>query len=365
MEQKIKMDAVLKLLDNEVFSEETKKAISDAFVASLEEAKAAQAKQLREEFATRYDTDKEKIAEAIQQYVDQKNEAEMVEFHADMKALNEQRMKYVNAQATLKEHAKKAIAQRLQVFEKAIQRALVKETKELHEDLKVNRSAAVRAINESKQLAEADRNAFRTKGAKVLEHILKVQFDSKLRSMQEDIEKAKQNDFGSRIFEAFMGEARRLFFNSHKEIRGLLKTIQEQQSNFESEKQELLQQLSESHQIARKAVGEVRQIKESALRAQKMNRLLAPIPTGNARDAMRRLLEASSVKDMERTFEKFRGQVLTEAPLVRKPQAELTEFAGAGARFGHGHQTVAEDVDDDEIQKLRDLAGIGKVSVRR
>ena len=76
--------------------------------------------------------------------------------------------------------------------------------------------------------AAADRQAFRVKGAKVIEQIINVKLDAQMRALSEDIEKAKQNDFGSRIFEAFMGEARRLFFNSHKELRGAMKAISEQ-----------------------------------------------------------------------------------------------------------------------------------------
>lgn len=354
------MDEMLaKLLSNDMFSEETKKELADAFRQSLEEAKLEQEKNLREEFANRYDTDKEKMAEAIQQYVDQKNEAEMTEFYADWKGINEQRMKYVNAQVTLKEHARAAIAQRLQVFEKAMKRALMKETKELHEELKINRTAAVRAITEAKAQAEADRQAFRTKGAKVLEHILQVQFDSKLRAMKEDIDKAKQNDFGSRIFEAFMGEARRLFFNSNKEIRGLLKQMNEQQHAFAAVKAELETKLNEAANAAHSAINENRQIKESAIRHSKMGKLLNTVPAGIARERMKTLLEASSVKDMERNFQKYASEILTEtAPNRNRKPVELTEHAALSMRNGNGRQAVTEDGDEEEFKQLRALAGI-------
>jgi hypothetical protein len=82
----------------------------------------------------------------------------------------------------------------LEIFEKAMRRALVRETKELHEDLRVNRQAALRAITEAKAQAEADRQAFRVKGAKVLEHIINMKLDAQMRALSEDIEKAKQND---------------------------------------------------------------------------------------------------------------------------------------------------------------------------
>jgi hypothetical protein len=349
-------EVLSKILSNDMYSEETKKDISDAFRVSLEEAKAEQEKALREQYASRYDVDKEKIAEAIQQYVDQKNEAEMVEFHADMKALNEQRLKYVNAQAMLKEHVQKALRQRIDIFEKAMKRAWLKETKELHGDLKVSRAAAVRAITESKAQTEADRQAFRSKGAKVLEHILRVQFDKKFREIKEDINKAKQNDFGSRIFEAFMGEARRLFFNSHKELRSLLKRLNEQQAAHTAEKTTLVNQIDEARQIARKAVQENRMIKESTIRNHKMGRLLATVPNGIAREKMKTLLESSSVVDMEKTFRKFAPSIMTEATV--QPRNRVLQEHAVGMRNGNGRAAVVEDEDDDEIHQLRALAGI-------
>jgi hypothetical protein len=356
------MDEMLgKLLDNEAFAEETKKNIAIAFRSSLEEAKVEQEKSLREEFARRYDNDKEKIAEAVQQYVDQKNEAEMVEFHAEMKALSEQRMKYVNAQTMLKEHARVAIGKRLQIFEKAIQRVLIKETRELHEDLKVNRAAAVRAITEAKSQSAADRQTFRTKGAKVLEHILRVQFDSKLRAMKEDIDKAKQNDFGSRIFEAFMGEARRLFFNSHKELRSLMKTINEQQTAHEAEKAQLIGQITEAQTIARKTYHENKQIKEAAIRSIKTSKLLATVPAGQAREKMKNLLESTSVDRLDQTFRRYASEILTESPVQPRARPQLQEHAAGNewsVRRGNGRGAVVEDEDDEEIFQLRQLAGI-------
>lgn len=349
-----------KILENELFSEDTKKEIAESFRAILDEAKTAQEKALRAEFTERYEHDKEKIAEAVQQYIDQGVEKEMSEFHADWKAVNEQRVKYVNAQAMLKEHAHKAIRDRLAVFEKALLKAFHKETKELHEDLKVNRAAALRAITEAKAQAEADRQAFKTKGAKVLEHILKVQFDSEKRAMMEDIEKAKQNDFGSRIFEAFMGEARRLFFNSHKELRNLLKKLNEQKTAYAAEKAALLKQINEAKAIANKAIVENRQIKESAIRTQKMNQLLSTVPSGIAREKMKTLLESSAVTDLEKTFRKFAPSILTEARAPSSNKTRLQEHAAPviGVRNGNGRSAMVEVEDDEDIVTLRHRAGI-------
>ncbi len=352
------MDEMLsKLLSSELLSEETKKEIADTFHSVLEDAKTTQEKTIRAEYAERYERDKEKIAEACEQYINQRMEGEITEFHSDMKGLAEQRMKYVNAQAVLKEQAQGAIRYRLAIFEKALRKALVKETKELHEDLRVNRQAALRAITEAKAKGEADRAAFRSKGAKVLEHIISVKLDSQMRALKEDINKAKENDFGSRIFEAFIGEARRMFFNSHKELRGLLKKINEQQQNFKQEKTFLLSKVAEAQTIAKKAIQENRNIRESAGRAQKMGQLLSTVPPA-AREKMRFLLESSGLNEMDKTFKKFVPGILAEVKQQPSTRMQFNEQA-VSLRNGNGRIAGADD-DDQEIVQLRALAGIAR-----
>lgn len=350
-----------KLLESELLSDESKKEIAETFRSVLEDAKVDLEKSLRAEFAERYETDKEKIAEAVEQFVAQRMENEITEFHTDMKALGEQRMKYVNAQSELREQAQSAIRKRMDIFEKALRRALVKETKELHEDLKVNRAAALRAITEAKQSAAADRQAFRVKGAKVLEQIINVKLESQIRALKEDIEKAKQNDFGSRIYEAFIGEARRMFFNSHKELRNAMKMIAEQQKTYESEKASLIAHIEEARAVAKKAISENRSIKESARRAQQTGRLLNTLPAGEARAKMKTLLEASSVADLEKTFRRYAPSILNES---KKPErsasnerVQFNEHA-LSMRNGNGRITEVDDEDDNEIVNLRRLSGI-------
>ena len=205
------------------------------------------------------------------------------------------------------------------------------------------------------------RQAFRIKGAKVLEHIINVKLDSQMRALKEDIEKAKQNDFGARIYEAFIGEARRMFFNSHKELRNAMKMIAEQQKTYEAEKAELVAHINEARTVARQAVAENRSIKEKAIREQKESRLLSVMPVGEARDKMKMILEASSVADMEKTFKKYASSIITEAKRTAQPSGsdrqQFNEHA-IGMRNGNGRITAADEEDDDDVVNLRRLSGI-------
>jgi hypothetical protein len=279
-----------KLLENDLLSDDTKNEITGNFKKILEDARIDIERKVRAELAELYQNDVKKIAEAVDKYVNQHMESEITEFHGELKTLAEQRLKYVNAQVSLKENVQNAIKKRLSIFEKALHKALLKETKELHSDLKTNRSAVLREMNEIKAQAAADREAFKQKGAKVLEHIINVKNEKHWAEIKEDIQKAKESDFGIRIYEAFMGEARRLFFNSHKELRDLTNKINEQEAAHKAEKEQLVNKLNEVTTVARKAIGDNKKIQESAVRYTKMNRMLSTIPSGRAREQMKTLL---------------------------------------------------------------------------
>lgn len=155
-----------------------------------------------------------------------------------------------------------------------------------------------------------------------------------------------------------MGEARRLFFNSHKELRNMMKTVNEQQNAHQTEKAALIKKINEVQSIARKAMGENRQIKEAAIRSQTTSRLLQSMPVGSSREKMKVLLESSAVADLEKTFRKFAPSILNETKTASQGKARLDEQA-IGIRNGNGHQPVVENSeDDDDIVNLRRLSGI-------
>jgi hypothetical protein len=185
-----------------------------------------------------------------------------------------------------------------------------------------------------------------------------------MRALKEDIEKAKQNDFGARIYEAFIGEARRAFFNSHKELSALLKKINEQQNAHNAEKKELIKKINEANAIAKKAIAENRQIKESATRNIRTAKLLNTLPPGDARAKMKTLLEASSVADLDKTFRKYASSILQESKKpIRSVESNREQFNehAISVRNGNGRNTVSDDMDDEDIVNLRRLAfGINK-----
>ena len=120
------LDALKSLFENNVISEEIRADIEASWNAKIQENREAATQQLREEFAQKYEHDKQTIIEAIDTMITDRLTAEIQEFTEDRAQLAEAKAKYAVA---IREHSSK-----LNSF---IAEQLAKEISELHEDQKV------------------------------------------------------------------------------------------------------------------------------------------------------------------------------------------------------------------------------------
>ena len=74
------LDALKTLFENDVVSEEVRREIEEAWEAKVKENRLAVTAELREEFAQKYEHDKQVMVEAIDALVTEKLAAEMDEF---------------------------------------------------------------------------------------------------------------------------------------------------------------------------------------------------------------------------------------------------------------------------------------------
>ena len=98
------LDALNPLLDSELVTEEAKQEINEAWEAKLIEAKELARAELREEFAQRYEHDKQVMVEALDRMVTESLIAEVEQLKAEKQQLAEDRVKFQN---TIKESANK------------------------------------------------------------------------------------------------------------------------------------------------------------------------------------------------------------------------------------------------------------------
>ena len=88
------LDAIKPLLDSGIINEETQATINEAWESQINEARETIRAELREEFAGRYEHDKNVMVEALDKMVTENLTAELKEFADEKQALAEDRVKF-------------------------------------------------------------------------------------------------------------------------------------------------------------------------------------------------------------------------------------------------------------------------------
>ena len=91
------LEALTKLFENDAISEELRAEVEDAWNARVTENRQAVTAELREEFAQKYEHDKQTMVEAIDQMLSEGLASEIAEFSEDRKQLSEAKAKYAVA----------------------------------------------------------------------------------------------------------------------------------------------------------------------------------------------------------------------------------------------------------------------------
>jgi len=88
------LDAIKPLLDSSLITEETRQEINEAWEAKLNEAREQARGELREEFAQRYEHDKQVMVEALDKMITDGLTAEIQQVAAEKAQIAEDRVKF-------------------------------------------------------------------------------------------------------------------------------------------------------------------------------------------------------------------------------------------------------------------------------
>ena len=358
----MKLDNTLKNVFEgiDVLDDSTKEKLTTTFTKVLDEAKVEQEKALRIELSERYNKEKKQMHAALEQFLEQELSEAVADFKKGIDEVDGMKKQYAEKSIAVKEEARAYVAKRLGALEAVIENVLSKELTELHESEKVNRRAYLNAITESKAQLEADKEAFRQKGAAVLENIVNVQVQGTLDELREDIKAAREADFGREIYESFMTTFRRQFFDSSKEFRAVTKQLAEAKAELNSVKDKAWSMVKEANQRAESAEGKTKKIEESVVRTQTINKLLKPLK-GATHTKMKAILEATSTPRLGATYKKLLPEMLNEAKRsTTETRSRKIEEAVVELKTG-GQKTLTESQateDDDDIVEIQRLAGM-------
>ena len=361
------LDIVKQLFENNVISEEIKSEIESAWNSRIQENRDEVTATLREEFAQKYEHDKGAMVEAVEAMLTDRLQAELGELAEDRQGLIEARAKYhkkmkddakamesfvlQNLKKELAElhEDRKAVAGNVEKLESFIVDALAKEIAEFHTDKKDLAETKVKLVRESKAKFEQIKKDFVARSAKIIEETVAKGLRSEMTQLREDIEAARRNDFGRRIFESFASEYAASHLNEKSETAKLLKVV----AVKEAELEEAAKVVADTQSLVENKERELRIIKESSQRKEVMSELLGPL-TGDKREVMSSLLESVQTEKLRTAFDKYISSVMNGATPAKKVLSEGKEMTGDKAQA----QQFNSEEKTAEIFDIRRLAGL-------
>jgi hypothetical protein len=360
--------AMDELLSSSALSEEVRSSISTAWDTQLTEARESITAELREEFAQRYENDKSQIVEAMDTMIGDVIAKELEEFQADKAKVAEDRVAY---RKHMKEHAKvldsfvmdtlrkeinelredrKLQEGNVAKLEGFVMEQLTKELNEFHEDKRSLVEAKVKMIKEGKEVINQTKRDFVNKAAEKVNSVLENTIKNELTTLREDIQTAKENTFGRKIFETFAAEFMTSYLNEGTEVAKLNKVVETLSSEVEDKNKAIADkevQLAESAKAARIAA-------DTAERKQIMQEMMAPLSKDH-KEIMGALLESVKTDKLQSAFNKYLPSVLKEDA---KPQTKKVLSESTSEVTGNKALNEAEAENGADIVYLRKLAGI-------
>jgi hypothetical protein len=364
------LDALKSLFENNVISEEIKESIEQAFEARINEAKEVATQQLREEFAQKYEHDKNTMIEAVDRMISEQLSAEIVEFADDRNQLAEMKAKYAikmkQDAVVMKEFVTRQLASEVKELhedqvvmaskfgklEQFVVEALAQEITEFFKDKQDLAETKVRLIREGRKEIKKVKEAFVQRAAQMVEGVVSTGLRSEITALKEDIEAARRADFGRKLFEAFATEYQASYLNEKSETAKLLKVIDLKDLAMK----EAAQAVVKAEQILESKEAQIRALKESQERKAIMSELLAPL-NKEQREIMGELMETVKTERLNESFEKYLPSVLNgKAPQKKQALVEAKEITGN--KISNTTRSSESVSNDSNIVDIRRLAGL-------
>ena len=363
-------DALKPLLDSGIINEDTKAAINEAWETKLNEARELIRSEIREEMASRYEHDKQVMVEALDKMVTESLAKEIDEFVGEKQAMLEDRVRIKNHMmesagrfndfmvGKLAEEVKelrtdrKVQQENYARLEKFIVRALAEEIREFSQDKQAVVETKVRLVAEAKKKLDELQKRFIENSARLVKESVSQKLGAELTQLKEDIQAARENMFGRRIFEAFASEFSLTHLNENREIQKLRKVIEQQTEQLA----EATTAKQEAAKLVESREREIRVIKESQSRRVVMDELLGTL-VKEKQAVMRELLESVQTEKLKSAFEKYLPAVLNSGSKEKAP-AVLTESRVEVTGDKTAVKQAQETAKETNVVELKKLAGL-------
>ena len=360
------LDALKTLFEGNVISEEVKQSIEAAWETRINENRMQATQQLREEFAQKYEHDKAIMVEAVEKMLTDQLHSEISEFAEDRKELAEMKIKYAKKMTEsakvmksfitrqLAEEVKelhedqKQMAGKFGVLENFIVEALAQEITEFYKDKQELTETKVKLLREGRQEIKKVKEQFVQRAAKMVESVVSNGLRSEITALKEDIEAARRQEFGRKLFEAFAAEYQTSYLSEKSETAKLLKVIDMKDLAM----QEAAQAVVKAELMLESKQAEIVALQESQQRKDVMNELLSPL-NSEQKAIMSELLESVKTVKLTESFNKYLPAVISGN--TQKPKQKLVEATEiTGNKISKQQNSEAES----NIVDIRRLAGL-------
>lgn len=300
------MDEILQqLLSSELLSEDAKNEISTKWASAVEEYKKTVREEVsievRHEISEQWQTERDALVENVEAFVAKKLEEEVAELKADI-----DRFRDLEA-----EFAEKIVEEK--------------------------HSMAAKLSADLDQLIDK------------MDAFFEIRLEEEFKELREDLEVVKQNDFGRRIFEAFVSEFNKSYVDEESVQTQLVKAIAKVEE-------------------AAKTIKSLEEANTKMVREAKLEKILAPLQ-GKKREQMAFVLANVETARLEESYNYFIGRVLKEdaapaATAPAKPEADKPIVTESVTSVVTGDESVetpakqAEPAKQDKYLQLKKLAGI-------
>jgi hypothetical protein len=307
------------------------------------------------------------MIEAVDRMITDQLAGELVEFADDRKQLAEMKVKYAKKMkadgAVMKEFVSRqlaaevselhedqmAMASKFGKLEQFVVEALAQEITEFYKDKQDLAETKVRLVREGREQLKKVKQQFVERAAGMVDKVVSEGLHSELHSLKEDIDAARRNDFGRKLFEAFASEYQTSYLSEKSETAKLLKVIDMKELAIA----EAAQAAADAHALLESKQAEIQTLKESQERKKIMNELLAPLNT-EQKEIMGELMESVKTTKLNESFEKYLPAVVAgKAPQKKQALVEAKEITGN--KVSNSNRSSESD---SNIVDIRRLAGL-------
>lgn len=363
------LEAIKPLLDSGIINEDTQAAINEAWETQINEARETVRAELREEFAGRYAHDKQVMVEALDKMVTESLTAELTEFADEKQALAEDRVKFkrnmvesaskfndfmvTKLAEEIKElrQDKKTQTEAIAKLESFVIKALAEEIKEFDQDKQAVVETKVKLVAEAKQKLAELQESFIKRSAGLVKEAVTKNLGLELTQLKEDIQLARENMFGRRLFEAFASEFAVTHLNENKEFAKLQSVLAEKESVIAESKKVI----AEKEALVETKNREVRVIKESVNRKETLNVLLKTLNKEKA-EVMNSLLEGVQTEKLQSAYDKYLPAVLNNSSVASKAEKSMLAESRVEVTGDKSAKTNVES--ETNVIEIRRLAGL-------